>query len=106
METVVIIALILGAWGMVCIPLVFWARKAITAKLWYWKNKGDGGKLVDYYTSDGDHDVFCVKPDANGAFKLPNGRCTASPAIPCGGRGSTTGASSYARTPAWAASTR
>lgn len=64
------IALVLGAFGMVCIPLVFWARKPIWTKFWYFKNKGSGGKIVDYFTSDNDHDVFCVKPDQNGTFKI------------------------------------
>lgn len=74
MELVWIAALILGAWGMLCVPLVYWARKPIATKFWYWKNKGSGGKIVDYFTSDGDHDVYCTVPDANGAFKLPNGK--------------------------------
>ena len=72
MEIVIIVALILGMWGMFCVPLVYWARKPIKVKLWYWKNKGKGAKVVDYFTSDGDHDVFTVVPDENGAYKVNN----------------------------------
>lgn len=72
MEIVVLASLILGVWGLFCIPLVYWARKLIWVKLWYWKNKGKGAKIVDYYTSDGDHNLYCVIPDQNGSFRANN----------------------------------
>ncbi len=70
METVVLIALLMGLFGLASIPLFFWARALIWIKFMYFLKKGKGAKIVDYYSSDGDHQLFCVVPDENGSFRV------------------------------------